>query len=228
MNKKLNAFHLKIIAIIAMTINHLGQNFAPKFNPIWWEFTYQFIGKLTFPIMAYLLIEGYRHTKRFKNYVLRLALFGVLAILPYHYVLIKTESIYIFNNILFTLTIGLIMLKLIDTYPKYEKYIVFISSVLTFASDWNIFGILILHSFYHNKSFKQLIIITISMTIIQIAFTGQLIYLATLGILMVIPLLKAYNGQKGFSNNLIKYGFYIYYPLHLKIIILLQVIYDKL
>ena len=227
MNKKINAFHLKIIAIIAMTINHLGQNFAPKFNPFWWEFTYQFIGKLTFPIMAYLLIEGYLHTKRFKNYVLRLALFGVLSILPYHYVLNKTGPIYIFNNILFTLTIGLLMLKLIDTYPKYEKYIVFIASVLTFASDWNIFGILIIHSFY-NKSFKQLTIITISMTVAQVALTGQLISLATLGILMVIPLLKAYNGQKGFFNKWIKYGFYIYYPLHLSIIILLQVIYDKL
>lgn len=227
MNKKLNAFHLKIIAIIAMTINHLGQNFAPKFNPLWWEFTYQFIGKLTFPIMAYLLIEGYRHTKRFKNYVLRLALFAVISILPYHYVLNKIGPIYIFNNILFTLTIGLLMLKLIDNYPKYEKYIVFIASVLTFASDWNIFGILIIHSFY-NKSFKQLTIITISMTIAQIVLTGQTISLATLGILMVIPLLKSYDGQKGFSNNLIKYGFYVYYPLHLIIIILLQVIYDKL
>ena len=227
MNKEINAFHLKIIAIIAMTINHLGQNFAPKFNPFWWEFTYQFIGKLTFPIMAYLLIEGYLHTSRFKNYVQRLALFGVLSILPYHYVLVKTGPIYIFNNILFTLTIGLLMLKLIDIYPKYERYIVFISSILTFASDWNIFGILIIHSFY-NKSFKQLTIITISMTIAQIALTGQLISLATLGILMVIPLLKAYNGQKGFSNKFIKYGFYIYYPLHLSIIIVLQVIYDKL
>lgn len=227
MNKKLNAFHLKIIAIIAMTINHLGQNFAPKFNPFWWEFTYQFIGKLTFPIMAYLLIEGYLHTSRFKNYVQRLALFAVLSILPYHYVLVKTGPIYIFNNILFTLTIGLLMLKLIDTYPKYERYIVFIASLLTVTSDWNIFGILIIHSFY-NKSFKQLTIITISMTVAQIALTGQLISLATLGILMVIPLLKTYNGQKGFSNKWIKYGFYIYYPLHLSIIILLQVIHDKL
>ena len=228
MNKKLNAFHLKIIAIIAMTINHLGQNFAPKFNPLWWEFTYQFIGKLTFPIMAYLLIEGYIHTRRFKNYELRHALYAVISILPYHKVLNKTGSNYIFNNILFTLTIGLFMLKAIDKYPKYEKYIVFIASLLTVASDWNIFGILIIHSFYINKNFKHLIIITIAMTIAQIALTGQTISLATLGILMVIPLLKLYNGQKGFSNNLIKYGFYVYYPLHLIIIILLQVIYDKL
>lgn len=178
--------------------------------------------------MAYLLIEGYRHTKRFKNYVLRLALFAVISILPYHYVLNKTGSIYIFNNILFTLTIGLLMLKIIDFYPKYEKYIVFIASLLTIASDWNIFGILIIHSFYINKNFKHLIIITIAMTIAQIALTGQTISLATLGILMVIPLLKLYNGQKGFSNNLIKYGFYVYYPLHLTIIILIQVIYGKL
>ena len=120
------------------------------------------------------------------------------------------------------------MLKAIDKYPKYEKYIVFIASLLTVASDWNIFGILIIHSFYQNNNFKHLTIITLSMTIAQIVLTGQTISLATLGILMVIPLLKSYDGQKGFSNNLIKYGFYIYYPLHLTIIILLQVIYDKL
>ena len=111
MNKKLNAFHLKIIAIIAMTINHLGQNLAPKFNPLWWEFTYQFIGKLTFPIMAYLLIEGYRHTKRFKNYVLRLALFAVISILPYHYVLNKTCSIFIFQQYIIYLNNWIIHVK---------------------------------------------------------------------------------------------------------------------
>lgn len=45
MQKHLTSFHLKIIAIIAMTINHAGQIFAPQFNPPWWEFFYLTIGK---------------------------------------------------------------------------------------------------------------------------------------------------------------------------------------
>ena len=63
MQKHLTSFHLKFIAIIAMTINHAGQIFAPQFNPPWWEFFYLTIGKITFPVMAYMLLEGLKYTK---------------------------------------------------------------------------------------------------------------------------------------------------------------------
>lgn len=225
--RKLNSFHLKIIAIIAMTINHLGQNFAPQFNPFWWEFFYEFIGKLTFPIMAYLLVEGYSHTSRFSNYVKRLVLFAFLSVVPYHLVITKTGYLYIFNNILFTLTIGLLMLKIMDLYPKYEKPILILASTLTLGSDWNAIGILIIYSF-KKKSYKLLTLITLSLTLLQFITSYNPLSFTILGILIVIPLLKSYNGQKGFSNKLIKYGFYLYYPLHLTILFLAKVLYETL
>lgn len=228
MTKKLNSFHLKIIAIIAMTLNHFGQIFAPYFNPFWWHFFYEFFGKLTFPIMAFLLVEGYKHTSRFNRYVTRLVLFAFLSILPFHFAFKQNTQIYLFNNILFTLSIGLIMLKLIDLFPKFEKQLILISTILTLGSDWNGIGILIIYFFKKYKNYKPLIHLTLIITLLQYLTTMKLISFSLLGILLVIPILKIYNGQKGFSNNLIKYGFYSYYPLHLTILIILKVIYAKL
>lgn len=228
MTKKLNSFHLKIIAIIAMTINHFGKIFAPHFNPFWWNFFYEFFGKLTFPIMAFLLIEGYKHTNRFSRYVSRLVAFALLAILPFHFALRHGQPIYPFNNVLFTLTIGLIMLKLMDRFPKMEVPILILASISTFASDWNIIGIIIIYFFKKYKHHLPLIILTFTVTFLEYDGSSNPIAFAMLGIFMTIPILIQYNGERGPSNNFIKYGFYAYYPIHLTIILILQVIYARL
>ena len=115
MQKHLTSFHLKIIAIIAMTINHAGQIFAPQFNPPWWEFFYLTIGKITFPVMAYMLLEGLKYTKSFPKYLERLLGYAVLSIVPFHLALVQNQPIYGLNNVLFTLSIGLILIKLIES-----------------------------------------------------------------------------------------------------------------
>lgn len=182
--------------------------------------------------MAYLLIEGLRYTKSFSHYLRRLLIYAILSILPFHFALVNTGNVYILNNILFTLSIGLTMIKMLDTTKRpyqthlksFDYILLLLAMIITSASDWNIIGVILIWVFYkHPKNYaKQLTIFSMSLTIVEYIATSNLMALNHLGILLVIPILNQYNGQKGFSNNIIKYGFYIYYPLHLTILWLIS------
>lgn len=214
-----------------MTINHVGHVFEPNFHPEWWKFFYLTIGKLTFPIMAYLLIEGLKYTKSFKRYIRRLLGYAILSIIPFQLALNNHQPIYLFNNILFTLSIGLIMIKLMDMnkrpYKKtstFDCFILIIATLLTIKSDWNIIGIILIWILYkHQSNYKSILtIFALTLTFIEYTATLNISSFNYLGMLLVIPLLNNYNGDKGFSNNITKYGFYLYYPLHLTILWLIS------
>ena len=101
----MTSFVLKIIALISMVCDHTGYIIFGGFAFM------NYIGRLAFPIFAFLITEGYIHTSNFKKYFSRLLIFAVISQLPY---------ILLFNNgftlnILFTLTLGLL------TITVYEK-----------------------------------------------------------------------------------------------------------
>lgn len=215
-----------------MTVNHIGHVFEPNFHPKWWEFTYLTIGKLTFPIMAYLLLEGLKYTKSFPKYLGRLLGYGILSILPFHFALQSTEPIYWFNNVLFTLATGLFLIKLSDSIQRpfknktsfIEYLLLIIAMLITIKSDWNLIGVLLIWMLYKHPDniTKTISIFAVTVTIIEYLGTSNIMTLNYLGLLLVIPILNNYNGTKGFTNNIIKYGFYIYYPLHLTILWLIS------
>lgn len=98
---------LKIIAIVGMTANHGAWIFAP-FLPFPALCVLLACGGVTFPIMAFLLIEGYRHTSSFGRYAARLFAFALISQVPYS--LFLSSNL----NVLFTLLIGLGLLYIHD------------------------------------------------------------------------------------------------------------------
>lgn len=234
LRKKLTSFDLKIIAILAMTINHIGFIFKDIYNPLWWQIIYLTIGKITFPIMAYLLNIGFQKTKSKKRYILRLGIYALISIIPYHYTIgINTDAtIYPLNNILFTLMIGLTLITILDKLkPSKMMQVLFliIASSITFNSDWNIIGVLIIYFFYIDSKIESKTLITIAATtsIINFVATLDITSFTYLGIILSIPILKNTNNERGYSNNLIKHGFYIYYPLHLSILYILHLLINR-
>ncbi|MBO0413114.1 fimbrial assembly protein fimC [Enterococcus hulanensis] len=239
MIKKLDSFHLKLIAITAMLINHIGSGFKLyEYSNELYFFT-ELIGKLTFPIMAFLLVEGFHYSKNIKKYASRLAIFWIVSIYPFHLLHLPNTLFTpteIVNNIFFTLLMGLILLIL------YEKtnniflhiFLVFIFSLATIMSDWNLFGVLMIFGFYRIKDARlSKIVPPFSTTVIMfgIMLIGYIsdpssvpfyIVISTLGILFTIPLLLNYNGQRGYSPAWIKWGFYLFYPLHMIILIIIR------
>ena len=78
-SKKLNANHLKMIAIVAMTIDHIADIIYPSFpaNPV--AIVMHMIGRLTAPIMWFFIAEGFYKTRSLKKYFFRLLLFAVIS-----------------------------------------------------------------------------------------------------------------------------------------------------
>ena len=72
----LNVNQLKIIAIVAMTIDHIAAVFLPEGAL---KIVLRCIGRLAAPIMCYMIAEGYHHTSNRKHYLLRLLIFDLLA-----------------------------------------------------------------------------------------------------------------------------------------------------
>lgn len=139
-----SAFGLKVAAIAGMTCNHVANVFATAM-PGWLTVALCTFGGLTFPIMAFLLCEGYRHTSNIRRYAGRLAAFALVSQVPYSLLWGATA------NVLVTLLIGLGLLWAGDQLRNRIAYgaVVVGGIVLSAWCDWGIIGpimILLFHS----------------------------------------------------------------------------------
>ena len=113
-NLSFNAYTLKWIAVIAMIMNHIAIAFNPIL-PLQALLPLYAVGGLTYTIMAYFIVEGYRHTSNLKKYLSRLLLFGIIA-QAFHPMVLGITAMMpgIFLNILFTIILSLIVLVMYD------------------------------------------------------------------------------------------------------------------
>ena len=70
---KLNSFWLRIIALLTMTIDHIGA--CLDFRVF---FIFRLIGRIALPLFVFMIVEGVLHTKNFKKYALRLGIMAAL------------------------------------------------------------------------------------------------------------------------------------------------------
>jgi len=84
----MTAFTLKMIALIAMVIDHVGGVFPDQTF-----FEFRLIGRLTFPIFVYLIAEGFRHTKSPEKFLLRLFAFALISEIPYDWAVNRADNI---------------------------------------------------------------------------------------------------------------------------------------
>lgn len=229
----MNRNHLKYIAAVAMLLDHTSAFFIPPATPA--GCIMRLIGRLTAPIMCFFLAEGFRHTSSHKKYGIRLFIFAVISQFAYAF----AHNIFILVpmfNMVFTLFLCFLILL---CYEKIENIIlktasIFVLILISVFSDWGIIAPLWVLSFYilHNDSkYKMLIFSIVSMMHIIIcigsAITSNNIWYSQmwqLGVFLFIPLILLYNGKNGSKNMFSKWFFYIFYPLHLTIIGILNVI----
>lgn len=237
---------LKIIAVVSMLIDHIAvvildrvlvaegfvmsdvesltvfQNEHPALLSIY--FLMRLLGRLAFPIFAFLLIEGIEHTKHMGRYALRLFLFAVISEVPFdlanHNEILEPT----YQNVLFTLFLGLVTIvaiKQAEYYLPDKKFMqgviiaVFTLAIMyiadIFSSDYGAFGILAIVLMYlcrkhrMTEMFWCCVVLTCSSFLEITSFA-------------CIPLVMRYNGERGLK---IKYLFYLFYPLHLLLLYLI-------
>ena len=110
-----DAFTLKWIAVIGMIANHVAIGLASVL-PLWLMFILYGAGGLTYVIMAYFVVEGYKYTRNLKKYIGRLLIFGLIA-QAFHPTVLGVTNVMggpIFLNILFTIILSLLVLLMYD------------------------------------------------------------------------------------------------------------------
>ena len=221
-NKMLNRNTLKIIALIAMTIDHIGLIFFPNVLFL------RAIGRISFPIFAYFIAEGAYYTKNYFRYFTRMFLLG-LVFLVIFYMFMDRVYFSIFSVFSFSLIV-IYLYKLIVKNLEKKNYLLMSSFILVTLGlltiiyylttiikfDYGFFGVIIPAVLYAIKN-KNIKLIALLLSLIIHSFVNEVFpsYICIFS-LCSIPLLMLYNGEKGKVN--LKYFFYLYYPLHLVIL----------
>ena len=230
--RKLNGNTLKLIACICMLIDHIG---AAIILPVFqagvqkdiFDFEklnmfykiLRFIGRSAFPVFAFLLVEGFYHTKNRLRYALSLFIFAIISEYPYDLAFNKTEGDFMYSsNVMFSLFIGLLVIWAVDFFRKELSRIAFYpASALVIAvgaytahvinCDYREFGIGVILIFYFFHFYEAVSLLASYITLCGIpnefkAFPGFI-------------LLFFYNKKRGKDLGKLKYLFYIFYPAHL-------------
>ena len=94
--KGLSANLLKLIAIAAMTVDHIAWTFFST-STVSAQLMHT-VGRLTLPIMCFFIAEGYHRTRSLSKYILRMAVFAVISNAAY--------SFYSYNTLPITVSDG--------------------------------------------------------------------------------------------------------------------------
>lgn len=233
---KLNATQIKVIAIIAMTIDHIAQLFVPYGTALY--YTMRLIGKTTAPVMCFFLAEGFRYTHDKKKYIMRLSLFAAIS-QPAYYILeygaAPSSTVHLLQNLnfLFSLLLAFICL-LILTNSKINDALKAVLTVITISFtqfvDWGlIIPIWTIIFFFFNKEIKKMTLLFISTTLVILPMTFLKLYdsfgyfTLNYGALLALIPIHLYNGERDISSTTLKkkinrWFFYVYYPLHMIIL----------
>ncbi len=226
--KFLSGSGLKLIAMIAMIVDHLAA-FLFYNNPLFVEplfdiyhkqitlyFIFRAIGRIAFPIFAFLLVEGFSHTHNVKKYLTNLLVFAIVSELPWNLLHGGYLCCIGSQNVFFTLFLGccgMYAIKYVDDIRKRAYMLIGLLIISIFLrADYGISG----------YGFILMIYVLRDNALIQAVVGSCMLSSRWMAGLAFIPI-NMYNGNRGFiQGKYMKYIFYVFYPLHLMIIYILR------
>lgn len=213
---------LKLIAVITMLADHIASALLRNDYTVLLSlggrtlYLYEamrYVGRISFPIFAFLLVEGFLHTRNVKRYAGSLLLFALLSEIPWdlehsgNFLQLSSQ------NVMFTLLLGLLGLWVIRDYHgqwirEAGMLLGLLAASVLLHADYGISGfgfILMLYLLREQKLYRA---------VVGSCFLSST-WVAGLGF---IPI-ALYNGKRGFiGKGFLKYVFYAIYPLHMLVL----------
>lgn len=228
-----NGNQLKLIAVIAMTVDHLAWVIFPGYsqNPL--AIVLHIFGRVAAPIFCFFIAEGFYYTHDLKKYIMRILLFAVPSHFAYLFcfghpmlpdgVLNQTSVLWAFAGGLAVLAVDKSNLKQV-----WKALLFVVICVITFPADWSCIATLVIYCFAKNRGrFKNQaisLVVFVAMYAVVYVFSLDVMYgFMQMAVVLALPLIYLYNGERGKCRlKGMKWGFYIYYPLHLVLLGLLR------
>ncbi|MBO5324581.1 MAG: hypothetical protein J6A88_10900 [Oscillospiraceae bacterium] len=222
--KKIPQEALKLIACVTMLLDHIGAVFVPWIG-------LRVIGRLAYPIYCFLLAEGAVRTRDPKKYVLRLAVGMILAEIPYD-LLFYGGLTWEHQNVMVTLLLGFGMMMTIDKIRtvglKFVLAVAFALAAEWLHTDYGGTGIFIIALFAVTRERKDRVLLqTLGQALVWWTAGGYEIVLGAVSVpiqifavLSMIPI-AFYSGRKATTSRAVQTAFYLFYPVHLAILLIL-------
>ncbi len=232
----ISSFILHLLAMALMLCDHLWGTIIPGNQWL------TIIGRIAYPIFAFMIVEGYFLTRSFKKYLLRIFIFAVLSEIPFNLMHETSFSAPFNQNVLWTFLLALLCMKLLDKIRAKMKLWFSIPlcalTILLFSLLAMIGSVDYLHDglhmvlifyFFRGRKWYHYLGQFIGIGYINLfAMKGQVFPTEIFGFLVNIPQQSAavlallpiwcYRGKKGYSNLVTKYAFYAFYPIHMLIL----------
>lgn len=229
----MNAFQLKLIAVVSMLIDHVGLTFhSPERDLL----LLRHVGRMAFPLFAFLVIESCVHTRDMKKYMGRLLVFGFLSQLPF--TLLLQVPLWGIGNIFFTLFGGVLFIYLYKLAIQSGELLPLLWFMTLFAFgfvladrlnvDYRGMGVTFVVVGYIARTYPQkhqrygvMVAFAVMLAILYPPVTANNLRVFAWACGSLIPI-GIYDGSRGYRQSWRKWLFYGFYPLHLWVLVLLR------
>ena len=230
----LSSAALRYLAIFLMLLDH---TWTALVKPA--AFWMTCVGRLTFPIFAFLIAEGFYHTSDRKKYALRLFVGGLISEIPYNLFTMANFTNPKEQNIMFTLLFGLLALWACHWAQEKGDAKSYLIACAAFAAlyalseqlrvDYRGLGMtaVVMFGLLRNMKYEKLLQV-LCFGILFSTIPGRTLAVGTFefpiqmfAVLALIPI-WLYNGKPGMKNKFLQYGAYLFYPAHLGVLAILR------
>lgn len=234
----LSAAALHILAMAFMLMDHLWATLLPAQEWL------TCVGRIAFPIFAFMAVEGYFHTHNLKKYLLRMLIFAVISEVPFDLMYGGTWFYPVHQNVIWTLMMGLVGIHLMETVRKKKSTFVYIlvSAIVVILGgllgtlsmvDYYGIGVLTVFIFYFFRGRKWWCLLgqLLALYWVNVELLGGLMYPIRLfgmefelcqqglALLALLPI-WLYRGRQGYHSKPFQYFCYAFYPIHMLVIVL--------
>lgn len=214
---------LRAAALLTMLIDHVGLVLFPRMVVL------RCIGRLAFPIFAFLLAEGADHTRHPAKYMTRLGIAALLSEIPFDLMMARRLT-WGYQNVMLTLLLGLLAIFALRLAYRAESRIEMLLEILfavlcayaaeKWNTDYGAFGVMVCVTFwlFRQQRFGLLIsavgFVVLCFLMKNAKIPGTHIPIEVLGVL-AIPLIGLYRGWRANRSKALQWAFYLFYPVHI-------------